>query len=76
MRRPVAAEFDPDAYYDPFAEARREILPSWAEALDGIEDHSHLLVIFWSDRALLREECADACFRRTRETARSRPVSC
>jgi tRNA (adenine37-N6)-methyltransferase len=51
VRGPGAAAFDPEAYFDPFAEATLEILPRWAEALTGIEEYSHLLVIFWFDRA-------------------------
>lgn len=51
VRRPGATEFDPGAYYDPFAEAALEIQPRWADALTGFEDYSHLLVIFWFERA-------------------------
>lgn len=51
VRRPGAAEPDPDAFYDPWAETALEILPRWAAALEGIEEYSHLYVIFWLDRA-------------------------
>src|SRR5687767_6613074 len=50
VRRPGSA-FDPGRYFDPFAEATLEILPRWADALTGLEDYSHLLVIYWLDRA-------------------------
>jgi tRNA-Thr(GGU) m(6)t(6)A37 methyltransferase TsaA len=50
VRRPGAAEPDPEAFYDPWAETALEILPRWASALDGIEEYSHLLVITWLDR--------------------------
>ena len=51
VRRPGAIETAPDEYYDPWAETALEILPRWADALDGTEGYSHLLVIFWLDRA-------------------------
>lgn len=49
--RPPGAAFDPGSYYDSFAGATLEILQRWADALTGLEDYSHLLVIFWFDRA-------------------------
>jgi tRNA-Thr(GGU) m(6)t(6)A37 methyltransferase TsaA len=51
VRRPGAPEPDPEAFYDPWAETALEILPRWSDALDGIEGYSHLLVLFWLDRA-------------------------
>jgi tRNA-Thr(GGU) m(6)t(6)A37 methyltransferase TsaA len=51
VRRPYATEPDPDAFYDPSAETALEFLPRWGDALDGIEEYSHLLVIVWLDRA-------------------------
>lgn len=51
VRRPGAEGPDPAAYYDPWAETALEILPRWAVGLDGIEEYSHLFVIFWLDRA-------------------------
>ena len=51
VRRPGAAEPDPEVFYDPWAETALEILPRWEEALAGIEGYSHLFVIFWLDRA-------------------------
>lgn len=51
VRRPGVVEPDPADYYDPWTETALEILPRWAAALDGIEEYSHLFVIFWLDRA-------------------------
>ena len=51
VRRPSAAEPDPAAFYDPWAETALEVLPRWGDALTGIEEYSHLLVIVWLDRA-------------------------
>lgn len=51
VRRPDAPHPDPTAFYDPALETALEFLPRWAEALVGIEDYSHLVVLFWLDRA-------------------------
>lgn len=51
VRRPDATEPDPEAFYDPALETALEILPRWADALDGIEGYSHLVVLFWLDHA-------------------------
>ena len=51
VQRPGAAEPDPEAFYDPWMEMALEILPRWADALAGIEEYSHLVVIVWLDRA-------------------------
>jgi tRNA-Thr(GGU) m(6)t(6)A37 methyltransferase TsaA len=50
VERPGMAEPDPAAFYDPWAETALAILPRWADALAGIEEYSHLVVIFWLDR--------------------------
>jgi tRNA-Thr(GGU) m(6)t(6)A37 methyltransferase TsaA len=50
VRRPGAAAPDADAFYDPWAETALDILPRWCGALNGIEEYSHLIVIFWLDR--------------------------
>lgn len=42
---------DPGAYYDPHGETALEILPRWAEAMDGLEEYSHLIVVCWLDQA-------------------------
>jgi tRNA (adenine37-N6)-methyltransferase len=49
--RPDAPEPDPDAFYDPWLETALRILPRWADALAGIEEYSHLVVLFWLNRA-------------------------
>jgi tRNA (adenine37-N6)-methyltransferase len=41
----------PGAYYDPDLETSLRILPRWADAMDGIEEYSHLVVVYWLDRA-------------------------
>jgi len=50
VRRPGAPEPDPEVFYDPWEETALEILPRWVDALAGIEEYSHLYVIFWLDR--------------------------
>ncbi|MFN8591721.1 MAG: tRNA (N6-threonylcarbamoyladenosine(37)-N6)-methyltransferase TrmO [Thermomicrobiales bacterium] len=50
-RRPGIEMPDPVAFYDPAAETALDILPRWADALAGIEGYSHLVVLFWLDRA-------------------------
>jgi tRNA-Thr(GGU) m(6)t(6)A37 methyltransferase TsaA len=51
VRRPGMDVADPAAYYDPATETALEMLPRWAAALEGIEGYSHLVVVFWLDRA-------------------------
>ncbi len=52
VRRPVLPpDPAPGAFFDPEPEAVLDILPRWAAGLEGIEDFSHLLVVFWLDRA-------------------------
>jgi tRNA-Thr(GGU) m(6)t(6)A37 methyltransferase TsaA len=60
--RPGSGPPDPGAYYDPNVETALQILPRWADAIDGIEEYSHLIVVYWLDRA-----------RRTRQARRLRP---
>jgi tRNA-Thr(GGU) m(6)t(6)A37 methyltransferase TsaA len=50
VARPGAIDPDPDAFYDPWAETALLVLPRWAKALTGIEEYSHLVVLFWADR--------------------------
>lgn len=50
VRRPGTAAFDPGSFVDPCTEATLEVLPRWADGLIGLEEYSHLLVIFWCDR--------------------------
>jgi tRNA (adenine37-N6)-methyltransferase len=51
VRRPGADPADPDAFLDPWAETVLDILPRWAGGLDGLEGFSHLVVLFYLDRA-------------------------
>lgn len=50
VRRPGVGDPDPEAFYDPAIETALEMLPRWSNALKGIEDYSHLIVLFWLDR--------------------------
>src|SRR6476619_1836855 len=43
-----------DAFLDPFVESAIEIDPRWSSGLDGIEQFSHLVVLFWLDRVARR----------------------
>lgn len=51
VRRPGVEAPEPETYYDPWVETALEILPRWQDALAGIEDYSHLLVVVYLDRA-------------------------
>jgi tRNA (adenine37-N6)-methyltransferase len=51
VERPGAPQPEPEAFYDPWAETALRILPRWADALAGIEEYSHLIVVVWLDRA-------------------------
>jgi tRNA (Thr-GGU) A37 N-methylase len=55
VRRPGAAEPDPEVFYDPRVETALEILPRWEDALAGIEDYSHLFVA-WCSRLRFRND--------------------
>ncbi len=54
VRRADGGETAPGAYYEPWTETVLEILPRWAAGLDGIEEFSHLVVLFWLDCAARR----------------------
>ena len=54
VRRPGGGPTAPDAYYDPWAETVLDILPRWAGGLLELEGFSHLVVLFWLDRAARR----------------------
>ncbi len=41
----------PDEFYDPSQETVLDILPRWAAGLLGLEGFSHLVVLFYLDRA-------------------------
>src|SRR4051812_34870426 len=47
-------EPDPEAFYDPWVESVIEIDERWSDGLDGIEAFSHLVVLFYLDRAQRR----------------------
>jgi tRNA-Thr(GGU) m(6)t(6)A37 methyltransferase TsaA len=51
VRRPGAVNLDPETFYDPMVETALDILARWSDGLAGIEEYSHLYVIFWLDRA-------------------------
>lgn len=51
VQRPDAAVPDHDAFYDPNRETALVMLPRWEAALTGIEEYSHLIVVFWLDQA-------------------------
>jgi tRNA-Thr(GGU) m(6)t(6)A37 methyltransferase TsaA len=50
----AGADPDPSAFYDPWVETVIEIDERWAAGLDGIEEFSHLVVLFYLDRAQRR----------------------
>ena len=62
VSRPGAENGNPACFYDPDVETALEILPRWVDALDGLEEYSHLIVVLWLDRA-----------RRARQGQRLRP---
>lgn len=41
----------PDAFCDPAVERALEIDGRWCDGLAGLEEYSHLVVLFWLDRA-------------------------
>lgn len=51
VERPNATSIDQGGYYDPHVETALQILPRWADEMDGIEGYSHLIVVCWLDRA-------------------------
>ncbi|MEA2530160.1 MAG: hypothetical protein QOG89_1804 [Thermomicrobiales bacterium] len=51
VRRPGGDEPTPGEFFDPWQESILEIDPRWAAGLDGLEDFSHLVVLFYLDRA-------------------------
>jgi tRNA-Thr(GGU) m(6)t(6)A37 methyltransferase TsaA len=42
---------DRNGYFDPDVETALQILPRWADALEGLEQYSHLIVVCWLDQA-------------------------
>ncbi len=51
VRRPDATETAPGEFYDPWQETILDIFPRWATGLSGVEEFSHLVVLFYLDRA-------------------------
>jgi tRNA-Thr(GGU) m(6)t(6)A37 methyltransferase TsaA len=49
--RPGATVTDSTEFYDPWQETVLRVDERWAEGLDGIEAFSHLVVLFYLDRA-------------------------
>jgi len=86
VRRPGADATEPGEFYDPNQETIIEVLPRWTEGLAGIEEFSHLVVLFWLDRAArlrrvqpkfaaeLREELPPVGFFSTRTPRRPNPI--
>jgi tRNA-Thr(GGU) m(6)t(6)A37 methyltransferase TsaA len=50
VRRSGTGETEPGEFFDPWQESILEIDPRWAAGLDGLEDFSHLVVLFYLDR--------------------------
>jgi tRNA (adenine37-N6)-methyltransferase len=50
VRRPGTGETNPDAFFDPWKESMLEIDDRWSQGLAGIEEFSHLVVLFHLDR--------------------------
>jgi tRNA-Thr(GGU) m(6)t(6)A37 methyltransferase TsaA len=63
VRRDSTGTPDEGAFYDPWQESVLEIDPHWQQAMDGLEEFSHLVVVFYLDRA-----------RRARKPPASRPA--
>ncbi len=54
VRRPDGGPTGTGEWYDPWVETALEIDPRWADGLRGIEGYSHLVILFWFDRATRR----------------------
>ena len=59
VRRPGGGPTAPGEFYDPWAETVLEVRPRWEAALAGLEGFSHLVVLFWLDRARRRRTAGD-----------------
>jgi len=51
VRRPGTSEPTAGEFFDPWQESILEVDPRWAAGLDGLEGFSHLVVLFYLDRA-------------------------
>lgn len=54
VRRSDGGPTDAGTFFDPWRESILEIDHRWADGLIGIEEYSHLVVLFWLDRATRR----------------------
>lgn len=54
VRRPGSGETTPNEFFDPWQESMLEIDEHWVDGLIGIEEFSHLVVLFYLDRATRR----------------------
>lgn len=54
VRRPGAGSSVPGEWFDPALESIIEIAPRWADGLAGLDGYSHVVVLFWLDRARRR----------------------
>lgn len=54
VRRPGTTATEPGEFFDPWQESILEIDPRWEAALAGLEEFSHLVVLFFLDRARRR----------------------
>lgn len=59
VRRPGTGETARDEYFDPWQESFLEIDERWTDGLIGIEDFSHLVVLFYLDRAERRRTAGE-----------------
>lgn len=59
VRRPGSGETAPDEFFDPWQESILEIDRRWDDGLTGIEEFSHLVVLFYLDRAQRRRTAGE-----------------
>jgi len=59
VRRPGASETARDEYFDPWQESFLEVDERWEDGLIGIEEFSHLVVLFYLDRAERRRTAGE-----------------
>ena len=71
VRRPDAQR-DPDTFFDPATISVLEINPRWEGGLDGIEEFSHLVVLWYLDHASRRRTVGEP--RPAESVAGAKPV--
>lgn len=59
VRRPGTGETARNEYFDPWQESFLEIDDRWEAGLTGIEEFSHLVVVFYLDRAQRRRTAGE-----------------